>query len=599
MPMIPVLVGCALITAFLSILRIVLDQGFNIVISSNPWYLLFSNTGSLASSYLVIYICINCGKNWGMNVPTAMAIGLFLCLAGTRAQLIPGWADFLKYSASIFTGMAKIFLASKIEKFFKTKINDNFQMFVILFVTILISCTFAMLVFGPIMSWIEYGLEWITLNGLQNKYLYGFGLALLGFLMGPLIMTGIHQALITIGTRQYTVNPGYNTLYIGMLCNNIAQGAAALAVAAKTKDQKMKALAYSSGPIALLGITEPALFGVNLRNKRAFFSTMFGTFCGAWYGAAMGAAITVYGGGSPSILTILFATHLESITQAEVDALLGEGVCILGQTPLNQWFTTLDGQEIFLQGHYTANGLTIGWMNMANIAISIAISFVVTFLYTFFTHSDENKEIWIGRKLSPVKGWFASKNQKYKDSKFHKSFEKFVYDTKCVFNKQMRTEKQYKNSKKLGKLYSPLEGKYIKLENCGDPTFASGTMGQGFAIDPSKGILYAPFNGEVTMLFDTKHAIGLKSNDGLEVLIHIGMDTVKLNGSAFKTKFKVGDKFLLGQKIMKFDIKKIKKNNLSIITTVIVTNASDLKMLTINKNEQKLNNEKSIINFSK
>lgn len=568
MPILGVMVSCALITAILSIINIILVKGFDVDITGNNWYLLFNNIGSLVTNFLILFICLSAAKLWKVNIFIAGAIGVFLVGAPSIGVLIPGWSEYWRtdvvgttgesinieigkingtapYVTSIFTGIAAIKFCSIIEHWLNKKVSDNWKMFFVASISIVLTLIFSLLFFGPIMKYLEEGLR-IVSAGVTDKSLYGFGVAILACFMAPIIITGIHQIFtpIILGNIAATAisnnGTGFDLVVATMIASNIAQSAAAFSVGFKTKDHKIKSLALSSGVVALMGITEPAMFGVNLRNKKAFISAMLGAFCGGWFLGFMQVA-QIGMGPSPGLLTLLFSLPTKEI----------EGV-MQGPTSI----------------------YNIAWM-----AIGMAISFGVTMLISLLWMSTKTKEKQsvLGQKLNLVKTQIGVIHTNFMNSKFMIGYENFKRNITFLYDKKAKTEFEYPNLPQLNQVDSPIEGKYIKLSDVKDPIFSSGTMGIGFAIDPTNGIVRSPFHGEVTMVFATKHALSLKSNDGIEVLIHIGIDTVKLGGKYFKTYVSENQLVKQGDKLIKFNYKKIKKLGYENCVISIITNKQENK----------------------
>ena len=306
---------------------------------------------------------------------------------------------------------------------------------------------------------------------------------LIGGLTPLLVMTGTHYGLIPIGINN-RMTMGYDTIiYPGMLASNVSQGGAALAVALKTKNSEIRQLASSAGITAVCGITEPALYGVNLRFKTPLYSSMIG---GAVGGLFLGLfRVCNYSGGSPGFLTL--------------PSYIG------GDTMMNFVYACIGA------------------------VISVAVSFVSCLVL-------------------------------YKD-------------------KEEVTVKEDENvQRSLGNeiiIASPMKGEIMPLNEVNDETFASEMMGKGVAIKPVDGKVVSPINGIVQTIFKTKHAIGLKSEDGTEILIHIGMDTVQLEGKHFKAYVKDGGKVKIGDTLIEFDTEAIKKEGYELTTPVIVTNTND------------------------
>lgn len=313
---------------------------------------------------------------------------------------------------------------------------------------------------------------------------------ILGGLTPLLVMTGTHYGLIPIGINN-RMTMGYDTIiYPGMLASNVAQGAASLAVAFKTKDQEIKQLASSAGITGVCGITEPALYGVNLRFKTPLYASMIG---GAVGGLFLGIfRVANFAGGSPGVLT--------------------------------------------LPSYIGGDGMS----NFVYACIGAAISIVVAFVACLILYKDPKQEETNTKEMTADKK-----------------------EVTAVHTSEMST------------ICAPLMGEAVPLKAVNDPTFAEEIMGKGMAIIPTVGQLVSPVKGTVTMIFDTKHAIAVTDENGIELLMHIGLDTVKLGGKYFRTHVSAGDKVEVGTPIVDFDIEGIKSEGYDVITPVLITNTDD------------------------
>ena len=291
------------------------------------------------------------------------------------------------------------------------------------------------------------------------------------------VVSGIHHMYNVIEAGMLAAEGGLNIWMPIASAANFAQGAACLAVGLKSRNAKTKAIAIPSALSAALGITEPAIFGINLRMVKPLL-------CG------------IAGGAAGSL----------------VGALLHVGAKGYGVTGFPGYLITMD-----YVWQYT---------------LLLAVSFVVAFGLTWMTwHEDDAKK--------------AKKND------------------------DVTVECEPKT------IYAPITGNVIARENIPDATFAQGVLGDGVGIEPSVGVVVAPFDGEISTVAETKHAIGISGNNDMEMLIHVGIDTVKMNGEGFKVLVAEGDKVKAGQKIMTFSLDKIKAAGFSTTTAVLLTNSDD------------------------
>lgn len=328
---------------------------------------------------------------------------------------------------------------------------------------------------------------------------------IIGAIFPLLVSTGTHYGIIPIGINNRLTN-GYDTfVYPANLASNISQGVAAMAVGLKTKNTEVKSLAFSSGLTAVLGITEPVLFGINLRFKTPLYAAMVGGGVGGLFMGIFG--VRNFSGGSPGLLTL---------------------PSYIGEDTLRHFYLAIAGA---------------------------AIAAAVTFIVTMIIYKDEEA----AEEIQEVA-------------------ENIDEDTTTETNAAVATASV--------EIVSPMNGHLRQLSDVPDEVFSQGILGQGVAIIPTDDTVYAPFNGTVTALFDSKHAIGLTSDDGVELLIHVGIDTVQMNGEGFAYAVERDQKITVGQPLLTFNIEKIKDHGYSIITPVVVTNSNDLNdILTVSSKQ--------------
>ena len=315
---------------------------------------------------------------------------------------------------------------------------------------------------------------------------FGIGSLIMGGLYSLTVVAGVHHMYTVIDVGQLGL---YGVTYWLPLASaaNIAQGAATLAVALKTKNQRTKSMAIPSAMSCFMGITEPAIFGVNLRFFKPFICGAIGGAAGALYASIVSLGAT--GTGVTGIFGLLLCLH----------------------APVNYIIMFL---------------------------IAAGVAFALTWMFGYKDPEETSKTV-------------APKSQE---------------------RPQIQTE--------AGCIYAPVEGTVIPYTEIADATFASGALGTGVGILPTKGEVVAPFDGEISMFFDTKHAIGLLSNDGVEILIHVGINTVELNGAHFQALKESGDKVKAGDKLLEFDMDAIKKAGYDLTTAVLVSNPEETNILT-------------------
>ena len=407
---------------------------------------------------------------------TAMQFFGFIPVVGLQGSVLPAF----------IIGV----VGAKFEKAVRKVVPDVLDLLVTPFVTLLVMSILGLFVIGPVFHVVEN----YILIGTKAILNLPFGLG--GFLIG-----GVHQLIVVSGVHHI-----FNLLEVQLLAADhanpfnaiitaamTAQGAATVAVGVKTKNPKLKTLAFPAALSAFLGITEPAIFGVNLRFRKPFFLSLI---AGA------------IGGGLASILGL---------------AGTGNGITVIPGTML-----------------YIGNGQLLQYLLM--VAVSFALGFALTYM---FGYEDEVEE---------VAGAIS-------EAETDRLTEEAVTGTVV--------------SPSEGVIQTPIVGDVVALSNVNDPVFSSGAMGQGIAVKPSQDVVYAPADAEVTIVFPTGHAYGLRTANGAEILIHVGIDTVSMNGEGFNHKVAQGDKVKAGDVLGTFDSAKIAAAGLDNTTMVIVTNTAD------------------------
>ncbi|HFR3474212.1 sucrose-specific PTS transporter subunit IIBC [Streptococcus suis] len=409
----------------------------------------------------------------GGDVKPLMFFG-FIPVVGLQGSVLPAFIIGL--------------IGAKFEKAVRKVVPEVLDLLVTPFITLFVMSILGLFVIGPVFHVVE-------------NYILAATQAILNLPMGlgGLLIGGVHQVIVVSGVHhifnfleaQLVANTGANPFNAIITAAMTAQGAATVAVGVKTKNPKLKALAFPAALSAFLGITEPAIFGVNLRFRKPFLLSLIA-------GAIGGAFASILG-------------------------LAGNGMGV----------TIIPGATL-----YVGNGQLFQYILM--VVVSFALGFALTYL---FGYEDEEKEV---KKPS------ASTQETAETLK--------EAETGLVAEET---------------LVSPLSGDVVALENVNDPVFSSGAMGKGLAVKPTEGVVYAPADAEVTIAFDTGHAYGLKTTSGAEVLIHIGIDTVSMNGNGFEKLVAAGDKVKAGTPIAKFDAAKIAEAGLDDTTMIIVTNTAD------------------------
>ena len=402
-------------------------------------------------------------------------------------QIFFGFIPVVGLQGSVLPAFIIGIIGAQFEKWVRKIVPEVLDLLLTPFITLLVMSVLGLFVIGPVFHVVEQYILYATEALLSLPF--GLGGLLIGGVHQIIVVSGVHH-IFNLLESQLVANTGANPFNAIITAAMTAQGAATVAVGVKTKNPKLKALAFPAALSAFLGITEPAIFGVNLRFRKPFFLSLIA-------GAIGGAVASLLG-------------------------LAGNGFGI----------TIIPGTLLYVDGQLPQYFLMV--------AVSFALGFALTYLFGF---EDEEKEV---KKPSASAQETAETLEEA--------------ETGLVAEET---------------LVSPLSGDVVALENVNDPVFSSGAMGKGLAVKPSEGVVYAPADADVTIAFETGHAYGLKTASGAEILIHIGIDTVSMNGNGFEKLVAAGDKVKAGTPIAKFNVAKIAEAGLDDTTMVIVTNTAD------------------------
>lgn len=477
-PIIPAIVASGLLMGLL--------EGFCNLwpqMANSSTYMIFHLFSNAAFVYLPILIAISAAKAFGGNQFLGAVIGMIMIhsdlinawsVSGMKASEIPTasvWfglydINLVGYQGHVILVVIAVWLMSAIEKKLHKIVPEIIDLFVTPLVTVLVTGYITLTVVGPIFSTVE---NWV-LSAASNLIALPFGIGgmIVGALYAPTVVAGLHHMYNAIEAGLLSSN-GINTWMPIATAANVAQGAACLAVAIKTKNAKTKSVALPASLSAYLGITEPAIFGVNVRFLKPFIAGCIGGACGGLVAGITGVGATAYG------ITGMF-------------------------------------------GFLITTSYTVQY------ALIIIVATVVAFAVSWILYKEENKEV-------------------------------------------------LQESAK--ELYSPLKGEAIKLSEVPDDIFANEILGKGMAVIPKEGLVTAPVDGEVSTLFGTLHAIGITGDNGVEILIHVGINTVELEGKYYKALVKEGDKVTKGQPLLECDLVGIRKAGYNTVTPVIITNSDE------------------------
>ena len=492
-PIIPVIVATGL---FMGVRGLLTALGMTLPADVTTYTQILTDTAFIILPGLVVWSTF---RVFGGNPAVGIVLGMMLVSGSlpnawavasggeVTAMNFFGFIPVVGLQGSVLPAFIIGVVGAKFEKAVRKVVPDVIDLLVTPFVTLLVMSILGLFVIGPVFHVVE---NYILIG---TKAILGLPFGLGGFLIG-----GVHQLIVVSGVHHI-----FNLLEVQLLAADhanpfnaiitaamTAQGAATVAVGVKTKNPKLKTLAFPAALSAFLGITEPAIFGVNLRFRKPFFLSLI---AGA------------IGGGLASILGL---------------AGTGNGITIIPGTML-----------------YIGNGQLAQYLLM--VAVSFALGFALTYMFGYEDEKEVATEVETERLVQE--------------------------ETTGNIPAALQNET----------LVTPIVGDVVALADVNDPVFSSGAMGQGIAVKPSQGVVYAPADAEVSIAFPTGHAFGLKTTDGAEVLIHVGIDTVTMNGEGFEAKVAQGDKVKAGDVLGTFDSNKIAAAGLDDTTMVIVTNTAD------------------------
>ncbi len=476
-------------------------------------YIILNSIGDCLFNFFPIFLGFTAAKKFKLNQFTGMAIGAAMvypsitALAGTTVTFlgIPVVMPSSSYQSTVIPIILAIFLASKVEKLFKKIVPDVIKTFIVPFLTLLLVVPVTFMAIGPVATIASNWLGDITLA------VYNFSPVLAGLFIGGFwqvfVMFGLHWGLVPLAMNNLAVL-GYDPILAASIAVCFAQTGVVMAIAAKTKNKKLKSLCIPSIISGFFGVTEPAIYGITLPRKKPFILSCIG-------GAVTGGILGIFG--------------------SKIFMVGGMGIFAI---------PTFIGPS----------GIDKSFLGI--IVASIA-GLIVGFLLMYFT------------KLSP---------EDMTDGKVEKVENK---DNKDALVKQEV-------------IVSPIKGDVLPLSEVKDEVFSQGLLGKGVAIEPKEGKVVAPVDGTLTTLFPTHHALGITSDNGAEILIHVGMDTVQLEGKCFTPKVKQGERVKAGQVLLEFDIKGIKEAGYPVTTPVIVSN-SDNYLDIIGTDKKDINTEEDLL----
>lgn len=501
-PILPAITAAGMLQAVLSVLVV-----FNLVSQESQTYQVVAFMADAGFYFLPVLLAVSAAKKFKTNQYLAVMIGgillhpNFVDMVGTIEET-GGISVFglpvtpATYGSSVIPIILAVWLMSYVEPIADRISPKAIKFFSKPLLVIGFVGLAALVVVGPIGHIASDGISWV-LESLDNVAPWLVP-TILGAFTPLLVATGTHYGIVPIGINNRLMQGYDSTIYGGMLASNVAQGAAATAVGFKSKDTTIKQLASTAGLTGLFGITEPALYGVNLRFKTPLYAAMIGGAVGGLYSGIT--RIRNYAGGSPGLLTL--------------PAFIGENT---------------------LQHFYNA-------------IITAVIAIVVSFIVSYIIYKDP-----VAEEDSIVKEG---------DDALNPTEDGLETDTPS-------------NQKSEETIVSPMKGKVLDLVQVDDGMFSEEILGKGVAIKPEEGTVKSPVNGIVTALFDSKHAIGITTDSGMELLIHVGIDTVQLDGEGYEYAIEKNQRISVGDTLLNVDLDFISSKGYNTITPIVITNATE------------------------
>lgn len=486
-PIIPALAGSGMIKALLAVLKL-----FGLVDAGSQTYAYLTFLSDTVFYFLPVILAYSAAKRFKCSPYLAAVLGAALLHPSFTALNTGDPVAFfgipvrmISYGSSVVPILLIVFAQSYVEKFAKKISPASVKVFLVPLITLIITSLIGFTALGPLGNYVGEILA-IGMNFINDKA--GWLIPVIMGTFTPLfIMTGMHYCFAPIQQIQYATL-GYGTILgPGMLSSNIAQATSALVVGLKTKNKSLKQLSLSSSTTAFMGITEPALYGVNFKLKKPLYASMIGGGIAGLYAGITGIRTYASATAGLAAIPVYISDDMSNVLNA----------CI-------------------------------------TIVVAIIATTIVTLIMGFDDIEEENKEV----------------SEEKNDTKAKSIVGEIAIST-------------------------PVEGEVIPLSEMNDDVFAEELMGKGMAVIPTVGKVFAPFNCTVESLFKTNHAIGLKDENGVELLIHIGIDTVKLEGKYFESHIKQGDVVKAGDLLIEFDKEAIKNAGYDITTAVIVTNTTN------------------------
>ena len=532
-PTIPAIAASGMLKGILAVAALIGLNVYHVDIKTFNTYIILNAASDALFYFMPVILARSAAKVFKTNEYIAMTLGATLCyptlvelMTGNKAVTLFGIGiTKANYVSSVVPIIIAVFVLAYVEKFVKKIMPDVLKIIMVPTLSLLIMVPATLMIFGPIGIYIGNAVNW------AYHYIMNLSPILLGAFVGGiwcvLVIFGAHRAIIPIGINDVAKTGRQNLLAFAGAAN-FSQAGAALGVFLKTKNKNLKTVAASATVTALFGITEPAIYGANLRLKKPM---VYAVISGALGGALMGWGGS-YGNAFANQGVLTIPVYASAGTKAFICYILGcliafGGACILT--------------------------VILGFNDLPSDAAPAE------------KNSSKTDQIEDNQEENPAK-----------------TIDEDLVADDCDLS-----------------VNSPVEGKTIPLTQVSDEVFASGVLGKGIAVQPASGKILAPADATVSMIYPTLHAIGLILDSGIEMMIHIGIDTVKLNGKYFEKHVQDGDHVKKGQLLVSFDMQKIEQAGYDLTTTVVVTNSKNYAAIGSTNKDNVTNNDQLLYLLSK
>lgn len=535
-PIIPAIVAGGLLMGLNNLLTSPLFQGQAVIELFPQWQGLASAINTFANApfvFLPVLIGFSATKKFGGNPFLGAAMGMIMVhpdlLNAYQIGIAdpPMWNIFgfqiaaIGYQGTVLPVLAVSWILAGIEKKLRKVTPSWLDNLTTPLLSILVTSFLTFIFVGPVLreagNLLAAGITWLY------NTLGPVGGALFGFAYAPITMTGMHHSFIAIETQLLadSAHTGGSFIFSTASMNNVAQGAAVLAVLLMTRNEKMKSICSASGISALLGITEPAMFGVTLKLKYPFYAAMTGSAVGSAYLA-----------GTKTLAQALGAAGLPGFISMKPDHYLNFAIGLL-------------------------------------LSMSVSFALTIVFWKKFGLEKQGNGNAAVQKADNADKTVKAEQTSGNPDGAVQADADMAKTEETAGTGEAAGPEETI--------LYAPMQGEMLPVEQSGDEMFASKMLGDGVAVNPADGTVYAPCDGTVSLLFPTRHAVGIQSDTGVEVLIHIGINTVQLEGEGFEAYVSQGDRVKRGDRLIKADLGFIREKGLDPQTMMILPEGAGLK----------------------